>query len=775
MNKKLGILMLIGAISAQTFSPAVTAFAEDVERTGRGGQIHSIQTARITEENSSDVNIPDANLKAELNKKLGQEDGAAISVKQLQGLEKLELHGKGIKDITGLQHCTNLRLLQLGDNQISDITPLTNLTNLTSLEIQANKISNITPLAKMIKLTSLNAFKNEISDLQPLSGLTNLQSLYLHYNKISDITPLKNLGKLILLRLNDNQISNIDVLKDKKRLRDLYLNNNQITDIRIISIVNFPEIKNINLKDQEINGESVVTDEDYATVSIGTRRTDGRIARPVPSLEYTYDFNRGDITFKNVTSSGEKTYKFSEKVSLSYGGASTEYTGTVKHKITKKEDIKPITAELDEKEGIKLSTVGEGLRFFVDLKEVDVTENAKYYITTEENEDKSKFEIQATVENKSRIKVNMSFEELEKLEEGIATKLYVKRIVGDNVTYIELKTGNEGLEDSFINMSSDSKVTIKVSTTNNIIQLTKSSELKYSFDQGVSKIYWNDGGLAVSGIATFKGLSEAFKGAKVSILVKDSNGDLTEVDIETNLEDLEGGKDQGDEGIKEEPGNGEKVETLEYKFIIPYEELEKLNIDSLNEFEFRVIGENIQIFEKLKTGTVQDLKEGLKDNRVYELLSSENVLKLKVKEIKLQEISSELTSILITGKPKQFSIQGTIFIPEVEKIDSSIKYNIILEKDGKEVFEKEISRVADTNGSYNKFKTNLSLAELIRLRLNVNEKVTLKLESVYLGNVITTDIESKITQDSIKEDSIKDENNQTPIQRRVPFNALIDV
>ena len=76
-----------------------------------------------------------------------------------------------VKDLTGLEHATQLTVLSLPGNKISDITPLTPLIQLTALDLRDNKIS----------------------DVIPLIGLTSLKQLWLAGNPITDTSPLRTL------------------------------------------------------------------------------------------------------------------------------------------------------------------------------------------------------------------------------------------------------------------------------------------------------------------------------------------------------------------------------------------------------------------------------------------------------------------------------------------------------------------------------------------------------------------------------------------------------
>ncbi|MGL4610583.1 MAG: PKD domain-containing protein [Trueperaceae bacterium] len=86
-----------------------------------------------------EVYMPDAALRAEINQKaLGREPTAIVCARDMASFTGLDATGKGIVNLTGLEHATNLQYLGLSFNGITDLTPLTNLTNLNTLYIQEN-------------------------------------------------------------------------------------------------------------------------------------------------------------------------------------------------------------------------------------------------------------------------------------------------------------------------------------------------------------------------------------------------------------------------------------------------------------------------------------------------------------------------------------------------------------------------------------------------------------------------------------------------------------
>ena len=203
--------------------------------------------------NAQIVQMPDENLAAAVRDALNLRPGIPITRQLLQGLQTLDAPQRNIKDLTGLEHATQLeglwvwsnqirdiaplanliqlRWVGLSDNQISDITPLKNLTQLRHLELWENEISDITPLVNLTQLDWLHLSNNQISDITPLKNLTRLEGLFLWGNEISDITPLANLTRLSHLSFGGNQIDDISLIARFTRLEELYIGHNNISDI----------------------------------------------------------------------------------------------------------------------------------------------------------------------------------------------------------------------------------------------------------------------------------------------------------------------------------------------------------------------------------------------------------------------------------------------------------------------------------------------------------------------------------------------------------------
>ena len=203
------------------------------------------------------VEFADANLATAVREALDLDTGDGVGLLkipkvQLVKLTELYVRGGTVRDLSGLEHATELRRLDLWGNRIIDITPLAQLTHLRELDLggprTGNEIVDITPLANLTELRELGLSGNQISDISPLAGLTELRELSLSFNRISDISPLTQLIELTMLTLHGNQISDITALTQLTKLMLLGLTTNQISDISPLA-----QLKKLTLLQLEYN------------------------------------------------------------------------------------------------------------------------------------------------------------------------------------------------------------------------------------------------------------------------------------------------------------------------------------------------------------------------------------------------------------------------------------------------------------------------------------------------------------------------------------------
>ena len=207
------------------------------------------------------VDIPDPNLRATVEIALGKTEGDPIAPAEMATLTRLEASEADIRDLTGLEHATNLTYLDFWKSLVSDISPVAGLTNLTHLGFAANNaISDVSALAGLTNLTALWVNGNSISDISPLAGLKSLTRLGLSNNSISDISPLAGLTNLTALRLDRNLISDISALSSLTQLTELRLDRNSITDLSpLVANTGLGSGDEINVKSNSLSYLSIYT------------------------------------------------------------------------------------------------------------------------------------------------------------------------------------------------------------------------------------------------------------------------------------------------------------------------------------------------------------------------------------------------------------------------------------------------------------------------------------------------------------------------------------
>ena len=95
---------------------------------------------------SSPVAIPDPNLRVQILATLGKPHDDMLTMSDMLKLTVLEANSMNIRDLTGLQHATNLTAVSLDDNLLTDAAPLAGLPELKTLSLDNNNLSDIGPL-----------------------------------------------------------------------------------------------------------------------------------------------------------------------------------------------------------------------------------------------------------------------------------------------------------------------------------------------------------------------------------------------------------------------------------------------------------------------------------------------------------------------------------------------------------------------------------------------------------------------------------------------------
>ena len=145
----------------------------------------------------------EANLKKELLKlNIDEDQDGEINFKEaclVKGY--LDLKGKHLTDIEGLQYFYGVTDVNLSSNNIAQITPIFKLRNLKTLNISGTMVRHLDGIQALTKLVKLSASNCEIVDISPLKACSGLEDLVLIGNRIKEVAPLSALTKLKRLSL----------------------------------------------------------------------------------------------------------------------------------------------------------------------------------------------------------------------------------------------------------------------------------------------------------------------------------------------------------------------------------------------------------------------------------------------------------------------------------------------------------------------------------------------------------------------------------------------
>ena len=202
------------------------------------------------DEGSTEVIIPDANLRAAVEQALGKESGETITADEMATLNSLDAQASGISDLTGLEFATGLEGLFLAKNEIVELSPLSGLTGLIGLFLANNRIEDVSSLLGLTAIMFMDLAKNQIVDVSPLSDMGGLRILVLANNEIEDLYPQSGLTVLSTLSLSNNRIADISPLLSLVRIYWLNLANNQIADISPLS--GLSQLASLNLDNTKL-------------------------------------------------------------------------------------------------------------------------------------------------------------------------------------------------------------------------------------------------------------------------------------------------------------------------------------------------------------------------------------------------------------------------------------------------------------------------------------------------------------------------------------------
>lgn len=170
-----------------------------------------------------------------LSKDYGQD--ALLTEDEIAAITELDVQGKNIATVEGIQYLRNLTYLNVSNNNLTDAgfsDLMAYLTNLTELYFDDNESITRFDAGQNTKLRKLSCWGCALTSLD-VRGLTELQELGCDDNRLTFLNLSEN-TKLRRLQCNDNQLTEIYGLDSLTELRNLVCSNNQIASLDVSNL-----------------------------------------------------------------------------------------------------------------------------------------------------------------------------------------------------------------------------------------------------------------------------------------------------------------------------------------------------------------------------------------------------------------------------------------------------------------------------------------------------------------------------------------------------------
>ena len=155
----------------------------------------------------------------------------------IEAVTSLNIEGKNLTDISGIEYFTQLTSLYCGNNQLTAL-PVENLTQLTELNCFGNQLTAL-PVENLTQLTTLSCSNNQLTAL-PVENLTQLKILRCGNNQLTAL-PVENLSQLTELSCFYNQLTAL-LVGNLTQLKILSCSNNQLTALPVENLTNLTSL-----------------------------------------------------------------------------------------------------------------------------------------------------------------------------------------------------------------------------------------------------------------------------------------------------------------------------------------------------------------------------------------------------------------------------------------------------------------------------------------------------------------------------------------------------
>lgn len=220
----------------------------------------------------------------------------------LASITELDLSGRRIGSVRGIEGLVNLRSLCLNQNLYfdGDLSPLSALSNLSALQIRSCGVQDPLPLASLARLEVLDLSGNPgVRDLRSLAGLERLRLLDLGDTNVKDLAPLASVTALEVLRLSFAECRGIRPLIHLPRLRELDLSRLRLMDVPR-DLAGLPALRRLDLSECLLSDVQALS----SVVGLETLGLRDNKVREIAALAGLSQLRRLDLSKNPVTQLG---------------------------------------------------------------------------------------------------------------------------------------------------------------------------------------------------------------------------------------------------------------------------------------------------------------------------------------------------------------------------------------------------------------------------------------------------------------------------------------
>ena len=267
-------------------------------------------------------NFPDPNFRNYIKTyKAGGRD--VLTVEEQRKVETIEVEGKNISNLKGIEAFPNLKELKCGNNSIQNLDLRQN-PKLKTLKCNKNQLTQL-DLSKNPDIDYLNCSENQLEqlDVSHLKDLVNLDcshnnleqldvknskflvALYCSWNRLTELdADVSHKSHLERVECQNNQLTSL-ILGQNKLLKKLNCAHNQLTQLNLNNMIS---LKDLNCFNNQLTVLDVSDSPELTTLWLGNNHLTSLNLDNNPNLNFTYtDIYSGENVY-TVTLNPDRTF-----------------------------------------------------------------------------------------------------------------------------------------------------------------------------------------------------------------------------------------------------------------------------------------------------------------------------------------------------------------------------------------------------------------------------------------------------------------------------------